>query len=369
MSPFPSLLYSDVEDDLRASVRSLLDQHCPWERVLARTDTSEGHDATLWRRLTDDLGLAGLAVPSRLGGADATWREACVVAEELGRAVAPVPFLTSAGLATALAYHLRVETLCAELMAGVVGAVLQPFGAPSEPVRVAVDGNRLSGRVELVAGALEADLLLVVADDAVWRIDAATVIRTEAISLDMTRRLADVVLDDVPGQPLAASGGRAALAAATDITAALLAAEQLGIAERCFEMTTQYVAVRRQFGRTVGSYQAVKHRLADLWTALTQARAVARYAAARAATGEADLAIAAALAQSVCSDVAQLAAQECVQLHGGIGFTWEHPAHLFLKRARADSLALGSPTWHRRRLAALVGLEPALPASITEENL
>ncbi len=139
----------------------------------------------------------------------------------------------------------------------------------------------------------------------------------------------------------------------------MLASEQLGIAERCLEMTVAYVKERRQFARPVGSFQAIKHRLADLWVAVTQARAAARYAAACLAAGDPDAAVAVALAKATCSNVALKATQETVQLHGGIGFTWEHPAHLFLKRAKADSIGFGTADAHRASLARLADLPPA----------
>jgi alkylation response protein AidB-like acyl-CoA dehydrogenase len=140
------------------------------------------------------------------------------------------------------------------------------------------------------------------------------------------------------------------------IGAAVLASEQLGLAERCLADTVAYLRERHQFGRQLASYQALKHRLADLWVAITQARATARYAARCAADDAPDLPVAAAVAQAHCSEVALLAAEDALQLHGGIGFTWEHPAHLFLKRARADALLLGSPDHHRGVLGGLVDL-------------
>jgi len=147
--------------------------------------------------------------------------------------------------------------------------------------------------------------------------------------------------------------------AALTTGAALLASEQVGLAQWCLDSTVDYLRTRYQFGRQVGSFQALKHRLADLWTRVTQARAVARYAAARAGDGDEEEAIATALAQAYCSEAAVLAAEECVQLHGGIGFTWEHPAHLYLKRARSTAIALGTADRHRAALAALVDIPAA----------
>ena len=177
------------------------------------------------------------------------------------------------------------------------------------------------------------------------------------VSLDLTRPIADLHLSRVAGRRLAGTAeGAAAVDAGLTAGAALLASEQLGVAEWCLDTTVAYLKERHQFARPIGSFQALKHRLADVWVELTQVRAVARYAAACAADGDADLPVAASLAQAFCSPAAVHAAEECVQLHGGIGFTWEHPAHLFLKRAKADAIAYGTADRHRARLGGLVDL-------------
>jgi len=186
------------------------------------------------------------------------------------------------------------------------------------------------------------------------------VTRTPVVSLDQTRQLADLALDNAVGRPVAAGPDAvAAMAAGLAAGAAMLASEQLGLAERCLEITVSYLKERYQFARPVGSFQALKHRLADLWVAISQARAAARYAAACLADGDPDTPVAVALAKAACGEVATLAAQECVQLHGGIGFTWEHPAHLYLKRAKSASTGFGTPDWHRGTLASLAGLPAA----------
>jgi alkylation response protein AidB-like acyl-CoA dehydrogenase len=221
---------------------------------------------------------------------------------------------------------------------------------------------RLRGTIRGVADALPADILLVPADgvpSALYLVEAGApgVHRTPLVSLDMTRQLCDITLDDAPARPVVVGqAAEAALAAGLSAGAAILAAEQLGLAQRCLDMTVAYVRERRQFARPIGSFQALRHRLADLWTAIALARAASRYAAACLASEDKDTPVAVALAKSACSDVAVLAAQECVQLHGGIGFTWEHPAHLYLKRAKAASVAFGSPGAHRAALADLVDL-------------
>jgi len=225
--------------------------------------------------------------------------------------------------------------------------------------------QRLTGTVTTLIDALPATVFLVPADGvpaALYAVDADAegVTLTPAVSLDMTRQLADLTLDGVPGRRIAAGDTAAAAVRAGLVAGAvLLASEQLGLAERCLEMTVAYVKERKQFARPVGSFQALKHRLADLWTGITQARAAARYAAACLADDDADLPIAVALAKSACSDIALKAAQECIQLHGGIGFTWEHPAHLYLKRAKSGAAGYGTADRHRATLAALAGLPPA----------
>jgi alkylation response protein AidB-like acyl-CoA dehydrogenase len=362
----PSLLYSEIEDDLRGAVRDMLQARAAWSDVLGRLE-APGHDRKLWSSLAMDVGCAGLPVPEEAGGAGATWREAAVVLEELGRSVADVPFLTSSVAATAVLLAAGVKDALNAAASGVsVVALAVPFGAPlnaSCAATVEFHNGELFGSVPLVCGALEADLLVVPTPAGLALVDATTdgVGRHPFASLDMTRPLCDLRFDGAAGTVVASADvGGAALDHGGLVAAALLASEQLGVAEACLEMTIGYLQERRQFGRVLASYQALKHRLADLWTEITQARAVARYAAACAAsatpTAPGDLSVAASLAQVVCSRVAQTAAEECVQLHGGIGFTWEHPAHLYLKRARTDALAFGTPSYHRGRLGELVDL-------------
>ncbi|TDB88739.1 acyl-CoA dehydrogenase [Actinomadura sp. KC216] len=355
------LTYTEIEDDLRASVRDLLAARCPAPMVIAVYDGDRSLVDGLWKTLSTDLGLAGLLVPEEHGGQGATAREAAVVLEELGRTAAPVPFLTSAVVATTLLSESRAETLEQVATGERTAALVVPWStAPDGPVpAVRADGERLAGRVTSVAGALEADLLLVPASTpeglAVYAVATSDALMTPLISLDMTRQLADVTLDHVTGTLISAGAGpavRRALAAG----AALLASEQVGVARWCLDTTVAYLKERRQFGRVVGGFQALKHRLADLYTGVESAAAAARYAAAALAAGDADAAVATAVAQAYCSDLAVLAAEEAVQLHAGIGMTWEHPAHLYLKRAKSDQIALGTPGRHRARLADLADL-------------
>jgi alkylation response protein AidB-like acyl-CoA dehydrogenase len=364
------LLYGEVETSLRDSVRSALARRSPLETIVRRLETGQAYDADLWRTLAAEMGLAGMAVPEQYGGDGGTLREASVVLEELGRGVAPVPFLTSAVVATTAlvacaeadpagsAPDLLAKLAAGESVAGLaVPFSVGPVPAGSIPASTTVDGDRLTGRVTAVAGALGADVLLVPTATGLYATDAGAegVTRTPVVSLDLTRPLADVTLSHAAGRRL---GGTGAVSTALTVGAALLASEQLGVAEWCLSTTVEYVKMRHQFGRPVGSFQALKHRLADLWADVTQARAAARYAAGCAATGDPDLAVAASLAQAFCSSVAVRAAEECVQMHGGIGFTWEHPPHLFLKRAKSAAIAYGTAERHRQALGALVDLPP-----------
>ena len=398
MSDAPDLLYSEVEEELRATVRKYLADRSPWPAVLALTEADPPRDPRVWRGLAE-VGVPGLAVPEDLGGAGASWREVAVVAEELGRSLAPTPFLGSAVLATATLLAVVADagvrggetstgldvagagTTLAELAAGTSAAALAvPVstwpGGTSRPAKgpgtgpasatafgaVAADGaGRLSGAVTSVADAETADVLVVPATGdggpGLYLVTTADVAVERRVTLDLTRELADVRLDGAAGRPLLTGPpAAAALESALVTGAAVLASEQLGVAERCLELTVGHLRERYQFGRPVGSFQAVKHRLADVWVSVAQARAVARYAASCVAYADPDAAVAASLAQAHCGPVAVAAAEACIQLHGGIGFTWEHPAHLYLKRAASSRALFGTPTAHRAELAELLHL-------------
>ena len=382
----PDLLYSDAERALTESLNSLLADRFNLDKTLARTESAETYDDGLWHAVAGELGCAGLLIPEPDGGAGASYREAASVAETLGASVAPVPFIGSAVVATAAL--LSVASGAAETQARTVTDLLRrmadgsataalaagfttaPRGAFPFSVRVAgsrpgdaqAGVARLRGTVSGVADALPAGVLLVPAEgvpSALYLVDvsAAGVAKAPVTSLDMTRQLCDLSFDDAPGT-LIASGAAATRAIGAALTAGtgMLAAEQVGLAQRCLDMTLAYTKQRHQFARPVGSFQALKHRMADVWVGVTQARAASRYAAACLAAGHPDTDVAVAVAKAYCSEVAVRAAEECVQMHGGIGFTWEHPAHLYLKRAKADSLGFGTADAHRAALAALVNL-------------
>ncbi|MFE7225840.1 acyl-CoA dehydrogenase family protein [Nocardioides sp. NPDC057577] len=355
------LLDNELDADLRATVRSYLAERCDPAEVVKAYDGDSSLTPVLWKGLAGELGLAGLLIPEPHGGAGASAREAAVVLEELGRAVAPVPFLTSAVVATSVLLAGPTEK-GVELLGGLAAgertaALVVPLqtmtAQPLEPVET---------EVRSVAGALEADTLLVPVSTSegieIRAVPADRATITPVSSLDMTRRLADVTLDPAAGEVVvAAEHGAEGVRSALLAGAALMASEQVGVAQWCLTTTVEYLKVRRQFGRIVGGYQALKHRLADLYTSVEGAGAAARYAAGALALGDAEeTAIATHVAAAFCGDLAVTAAEEAVQLHGGIGMTWEHPAHLYLKRAKADQIAYGLPGLHRDRLGTLVDI-------------
>lgn len=363
----PDLLYSEAEDDLRAAVRSLLADRCDAPTVLARIESDTPYDPQLWKALAAGIGTAGLLVPEKLGGQGAGHREAAVVLEELGRSVAPAPYLTSAVVATETLLALAaqdgpVAELLGDLATGRRIAVLAvPFSAPAPDAAqpAGVVAGAVEGMVTGVADAATADVLLVPTTDGLYAVEtgSAGVTVEPLVPLDLTRPLANVNFAKAAATRLA-DGASAVSAVRRGLLAGagLLASEQLGLAEWCLTETVRYTRERHQFNRPVGSFQSLKHRMAQLWLEVVSARAAARNAADALATGSPDTPLAVAVAQAYCSKVAVHAAEECIQLHGGIGMTWEHPAHLYLKRAKADSIAYGTAGHHREAIAELVEL-------------
>jgi alkylation response protein AidB-like acyl-CoA dehydrogenase len=282
-----------------------------------------------------------------------------VVLEELGRAVAPVPYLTSAVVATeALLACEQGDHLLGELASGRrIGALAVALnvapGAAYQLVRH--ENGALHGELTGIADAAVADVLLVPADDGgLYAVEADAVTVSPQVSLDLTRPVATVVLEGVAGRLL--GDAEPAVRRGLRAGAGLLASEQLGLADWCLTETVRYLKDRKQFNRPVGGFQALKHRLAQLWLEVVNTRAAARNAADALATGSTDADVAVALAQAYAAPVAVHAAEEAVQLHAGIGMTWEHPVHLYLKRAKADSIAYGTAGRHREALAELVDL-------------
>lgn len=363
-------------------------------RCLARSDgprpflagepgVTEPYDAGLWRTLAVEVGVAGLIVPEKRGGSGATVADLAVVAEELGRGLAPVPFLSTIALATtALLVHVG-DTVAGESLARIAeGGTTATLafceddgswdvnGAATTAVRVG-DAWRLSGRKSFTVDAATADLLLVTARTgrglALFAVErgAPGLRQAQSATLDLIRRLGTVTLDATPARLVGREAGAGAgLRTALDLALALLAMEQVGGAQHCLEGAVAYAKQRVQFDRPIGSFQAIKHALVNVLLQLEMARSAASAAVAAADGYLADpgqdtargLAVAASLAKAVCSEAFMHAAEETLHVYGGIGFTWEHDAHLYYRRAKASELFLGTPDKHRDQLAAFVGL-------------
>ena len=364
--------------ELRTAVRKLLEQAAPIDRVVEHAAGERGYDEQLWRRLAQEIGVAGLAIPERFGGVGATAHEDAVVAEELGRALAGTPYLSTVALAANLVLASGDEDAGARYLPAIAAgettaavAYRGPAGGDRVPVRATrtAAGWRLSGTSSFVLDGAGADLVLVLAATEAGAEgermlfagpgDATGLQRRELAVLDHTRRQAELTFDGVAvAEPLA--GGASAqpwLDAALLRAAVSLAAEQVGGAERALESAVEYARLRVQFGRPIGSFQAIKHRCADLAVENDRARSALVHAIWAATEGTADeLREAAALAALTCGPAFVRAAQESIQIHGGIGFTWEHPAHRYFRRAKADLVALAEPRDYREHLLTAVGV-------------
>jgi alkylation response protein AidB-like acyl-CoA dehydrogenase len=356
---------TEEQEELRSAVRSLLARH-------------EG--AAAWRPLTGQIGVAGLAVPEEYGGAGCGAAEIHVVMEELGRELSPVPFLGSAVLAVQALLASGDAAACTRLLprlaeGRVVGTMAWAEQGSWDPAAIraeAVAGPggggtwRITGTKEHVLDGTEAEVLLVAARTAAGislfevASDCAGVRRQAVVTMDLTRPQARVVLDAAEGRLIGTDGeGDRVLRHVLDLACAALAAEQVGAAERCLELTVAYAKDRVQFGRPIGSFQAVKHRLADAYVLVESARSAALGAAFAAVEGSSELSRSAAVAKSACSEAFSAVAGEMIQLHGGIGITWEHTAHRYFKRAHGSGRLFGPPSWHRGRLATGLGLTAA----------
>ncbi|MBP2366235.1 acyl-CoA dehydrogenase family protein [Pseudonocardia parietis] len=371
------LVLDAEQEDLRAAVRKFLSDKAPSERVRAVMDGGPeqdlGHDPAVWSGLAA-LGVLGLTVPDELGGAGAGHVERAVVAEELGRALTPVPFLASAVLATDALLALDDDDARTELLPKLAAGELVGTVAVAERGGVwdrtggATTATERDGRWQLtgvktpVLAGDTADVVLVVArtpDGPGWFVvegGAAGFARRRLTGLDPTRRVARLEFAATPARRLATADAAAAVDLVADLAAVALAAEQVGVQARAMELTVDYAKVRVQFGRPIGSYQAVKHGCADMYSAWEHAVSVLRYAAWTADEERAELPVAAALAQTYIGPAAFTTATGMVQYHGGVGYTWEHDAHLYYKRAKSAEQLLGSPAQHRARLADRLGV-------------
>jgi acyl-CoA dehydrogenase len=369
-----NLVLNEEQEELQATVRRFLADRSPLKRVREVMETPEGRDAALWERMAGDLGLQGLTVPETYGGAGLGQVELSVVMEELGAALTPSTYLASAVLAATALLATDDEEARRDLLPGVAGGTTVATLAVAEDgrgwdvaataARATLEDGRwvLEGVKTLVPDGALADLVLVAArtgdELGLFAVEggAPGLTRTNLAGLDPTRRLARLDLARTPARRLVSEDAAAALRHTMDLAAVALAAEQLGGLQRCLDLSVAYAKDRYQFGRAIGSFQAVKHLLADMHVAMELSRSALRYAAWAADEAPDELPVAAGLARDACSEAFFQVAADTIQVHGGIGFTWEHDAHLYYRRAKSSQLLFGGPRLERAQLADRLGI-------------
>jgi alkylation response protein AidB-like acyl-CoA dehydrogenase len=378
------LAVSGEQSELRDSVRRFLADRAPISRVRELMESPDGSDPKVWEQAGSQLGLPGIAIPEEYGGAGFGFAEQAIVLEEFGAALYGGPYLASAVLAATALLASADEQARRDLLPGIASGqtvatlafteddgswdaasirLAASTGAVPGAGRDGSDGWSLDGHKSFVLDGHTAGLVLVVAEaepgPSLFAVQAGApgLSRRALPALDETRRLARLEFDAVPARLIGVPGDAAAVLARTlDVAAVALAAEQLGGAQRTLDMAVGYAKTREQFGRAIGSFQAIKHRCADLLLEVECLRSAVRYAAAAVAEDSPEVPALAALTQAYASDVFFRVAGENIQIHGGIGFTWEHDAQLYFKRAAASGLFLGDAAYHRERLAQRIGL-------------
>jgi alkylation response protein AidB-like acyl-CoA dehydrogenase len=375
--------FSEDQNDLRRAARRFLEVASSEDRVRAAMVTERGFDASVWQQLSEELAWTALTIPEAYGGLGMSYLDLYPLMEEMGRALLCAPFFSTICLgANALLLAGTEEQKERYLPSVAAGETRLALAYAEDDDRVDSDtiettytrngsGYVLNGAKHYVVDGHTADVVIVAARAAQSkRVEAVSfflvpsdtdgVKRAWLPTLDQTRRLASVQLDGVvvPADALLGPEGRGwSLCETTlDLARIALAAEQVGGAEKTLEMSVDYAKVRTQFGRPIGSFQAIKHKCADMLTMVESARSAAFYASALVAQGNDGLAEAASSAKSYCSEAFFHCAAENIQIHGGIGFTWEHPAHMYFKRAKSSEVLFGDPAFHRERVARLMGL-------------
>lgn len=338
-------------------------------------ETVEGYDPKVWTQMGEQLGLQGLAIPEEYGGSGFGYVELIVVFEELGRTLACLPYFSTVGLAANALLSSGDDSAKKDLLPRIAsGETVATLAYTEDSGRwdmdsvtlaatKAGDGWTLDGHKMYVIDGHTAGLIVVVARTSegltLFAVegDAPGLTRTPLATMDQTRKQARIEFSSTPARLVGVEGGAAGAVSKTlDLGAVALAAEQVGGAQRCLDMSVEYAKTRVQFGRPIGSFQAIKHKCADMLLEVESARSAAYYAGWTAAEDSDELPVVACLAKSYCSEAYFHAAAENIQIHGGIGFTWEHDAHLYFKRAKSSELILGDPSYHRELLAQRIGI-------------
>jgi alkylation response protein AidB-like acyl-CoA dehydrogenase len=367
--------FSEEQEELRNIVRSFLDNKSSEETVRELMETENGFDDAVWSQMAEQMGLQSLIIPEEYGGSGYSYVELCVVLEEMGRRLLPAPYFSTVVLAANAILQSGDDAAKKELLPGIASgetkatlALTEANGRWDESGIEATatksgDGYTISGEKMFVLDGHTADLIVVAAKSDggtslfTVQADASGLTREALSTMDQTRKQAKLTFADTPATLLGTEGGGwDVLSTVLDLTAVALAAEQVGGAQFVLEMAVQYAKDRVQFGRPIGSFQAIKHKCADMLLEVESAKSAAYYAAWCAAEMNDELPSVASLAKAYCSEAYFHAAAENIQIHGGIGFTWEHPAHLYFKRAKSSELLFGDPTYHRELLAQRIGL-------------
>ena len=360
--------YSDDQKMLKDEARRFLDAKCPATVVRGvLDDDGRAYDADLWRGVAEQ-GWLGAAIPETYGGLGLGHVELCALAEELGRACAPIPFASTVYfVAEALMLHGSEAQKAKWLPRIAAGEVIGAFATSEGPgpvtarsVRASVSGGRLSGEKVPVTDGDVAGLYVVLARDGLYLVEGGEGVATEVLkTLDPTRSVARVTFAGAPAERLGSDDAISAMQAVLDRAAVLLAFEQIGGADKCLEMAKAYALERHAFGRAIAGYQAIKHKLADIYVKNEVARSNAYYGAWALNTSAAELPLAAATARVAASEAFWFASKENVQTHGGIGFTWEADPQLYYRRSRQLSLVAGAPAVWRERLVSQLEMRNA----------
>ena len=364
--------FSEEQEELRKSVRRFLDEKSPVTEVRRLMETTEGYDPAVWKQMGEQLGLQGLAIPEEYGGSGYGYVELGVVLEEMGKSLICAPFFATVALAANALLASGDEAAKKAYLPGIAsGSTIATVAFTEANGRWTEDGitasasadGKITGEKMFVLDGHTADLILVAARGAkgvsLYAVEkgAAGLSATALSTMDQTRKQAKLTFADTPGKLIGEEGGGwAILTKMLDKAVIALAAEQVGGSQKCLDMSVEYAKVRVQFGRPIGSFQAIKHKCADMLLETESAKSAAYYAMWAASEDNDEVPVVASLAKAYCSEAYFHSAAENIQIHGGIGFTWEHDAHLYFKRAKSSELLFGDPTFHREQLAQRIGI-------------
>jgi alkylation response protein AidB-like acyl-CoA dehydrogenase len=367
--------FSEEQEELRKVVKDFLNAKSDEATVRELMDTEAGYDQAVWTQMAEQMGLQGLVIPEEFGGSGYSFVELIVVLEEMGRRLLCAPYFSTVVLAGQTLLHSGDDAAKKDYLPGIASgetiatlAYTEPNGRWDESavtMTATKDGDtwKLGGEKLYVLDGHTADLVITAArtDKGVSLFavagDASGLTRTALSTMDQTRKQARLEFDGVEGRLIGTDGaGWDVLSTVLDLAAVALAAEQVGGAQEVLEMAVQYAKDRVQFGRPIGSFQAIKHKCADMLLEVESAKSAAYYAGWCASELNDELPSVASLAKAYCSEAYFHSAAENIQIHGGIGFTWEHPAHLYFKRAKSSELLFGDPTYHRELLAQRIGI-------------